>query len=314
MSGGSGGSASATGGLSLTSKGDLLTFNTAEARLPVSATNGQVLTTNSAVADGIEWATPVDISPPTTTKGDISGFSTTQARIPIGSNTQVLTADSAQALGLKWATPTAGISAVVDDTTPQLGGNLDCNGNGIFLDGGNRIGFDGSGGFSYMQEVSTDQIEITIGGNTGLTIKGTFGFNSVICGHLAALPTNATDGFLYVPTSGGTPTGTPTAYTGKVALEFDTGNNSLEIYSGTWRGVALAGFDIAKNGTNAPVLQLEKGYNADLDNYDETLCPLCKDQMKPNQSLGLIGDTFKESGRLHAYAAHLKCLLIHENI
>ena len=58
MSGGSGGSASATGGLSLTSKGDLLTFNTAEARLPVSATNGQVLTTNSAVADGIEWATP----------------------------------------------------------------------------------------------------------------------------------------------------------------------------------------------------------------------------------------------------------------
>ena len=38
MSGGSGGSASATGGLSLTSKGDLLT--------------------NSAVADGIEWATP----------------------------------------------------------------------------------------------------------------------------------------------------------------------------------------------------------------------------------------------------------------
>ena len=108
MSGGSGGSASATGGLSLTSKGDLLTFNTAETRLPVSATNGQVLTTNSAVADGIEWATPVDISPPTTTKGDLSGYSTTQARIPIGSNTQVLTADSAQALGLKWATPAGG--------------------------------------------------------------------------------------------------------------------------------------------------------------------------------------------------------------
>ena len=57
MSGGSGGSASATGGLSLTAKGDLLTFNTSETRLPVSATNGQVLTTNSAVADGIEWAT-----------------------------------------------------------------------------------------------------------------------------------------------------------------------------------------------------------------------------------------------------------------
>ena len=57
MSGGSGGSSAGATGVSLTAKGDLLTFNTSETRLPVSATNGQVLTTNSAVADGIEWAT-----------------------------------------------------------------------------------------------------------------------------------------------------------------------------------------------------------------------------------------------------------------
>jgi len=57
MSGGSGGSATGASGVSLTTKGDLLTFNTAETRLPVNATNGLVLTTNSAVADGIEWAT-----------------------------------------------------------------------------------------------------------------------------------------------------------------------------------------------------------------------------------------------------------------
>ena len=57
MSGGSGGSSAGATGVSLTAKGDLLTFNTAETRLPVSVTNGQVLTTNSAVADGIEWAT-----------------------------------------------------------------------------------------------------------------------------------------------------------------------------------------------------------------------------------------------------------------
>jgi hypothetical protein len=57
MSGGSGGSAAAgAGGVSLTTKGDLLTFDTAETRLPVNLTNGFVLTTNSAVADGIEWA------------------------------------------------------------------------------------------------------------------------------------------------------------------------------------------------------------------------------------------------------------------
>ena len=56
MSGGSGGSATGSSGVSLTAKGDLLTFNTAEARLPVTVTNGFVLTSNSAVADGIEWA------------------------------------------------------------------------------------------------------------------------------------------------------------------------------------------------------------------------------------------------------------------
>ena len=56
MSGGSGGGATATASVALTTKGDLLTFDTAETRLPVNLTNGFVLTTNSAVADGIEWA------------------------------------------------------------------------------------------------------------------------------------------------------------------------------------------------------------------------------------------------------------------
>ena len=52
MSGGAGGgAAAAAGGVSLTTKGDLLTFDTAETRLPVNATNGFVLTTDSTVAD-----------------------------------------------------------------------------------------------------------------------------------------------------------------------------------------------------------------------------------------------------------------------
>ena len=54
MSGGAGGSGAA-GGLALTVKGDILTFNTAETRLPVGA-DTFVLTANSAVADGVEWA------------------------------------------------------------------------------------------------------------------------------------------------------------------------------------------------------------------------------------------------------------------
>ena len=56
MSGGTGGGAAALASVALTTKGDLLTFDTAETRLPVNATNGFVLTTNDATADGIEWA------------------------------------------------------------------------------------------------------------------------------------------------------------------------------------------------------------------------------------------------------------------
>ena len=66
-----------------------------------------------------------------TTKGDIVVFtaSGTPARLGVGTNNYILTADSAQASGVKWAAaPAGGISDVVEDTSPQLGGNLDVNG------------------------------------------------------------------------------------------------------------------------------------------------------------------------------------------
>lgn len=52
----------------------------------------------------------------------------------------------------------------------------------------------------------------------------------------AALTTNASDGFLYVPTCAGTPTGTPTAFTGRAPIVVNTTNNKLYFYSGgAWR-------------------------------------------------------------------------------
>lgn len=58
---------------------------------------------------------------------------------------------------------------------------------------------------------------------------------------VAALATNATDGFLYIPTCAGTPTGVPTAQTGTVAMIFDTTNNKLYIYDGGWLGGTTPG-------------------------------------------------------------------------
>ncbi len=55
----------------------------------------------------------------------------------------------------------------------------------------------------------------------------------------AALPTSATDGFLYLPTTAGTPTGTPTSQPGAVATVYDTTANKLCIYSGAWRCVSF---------------------------------------------------------------------------
>lgn len=55
----------------------------------------------------------------------------------------------------------------------------------------------------------------------------------------AALSTTATDGFLYIPTCAGTPTGTPTSKTGTVPIVFDTTNNKLYIYDGSWISTTL---------------------------------------------------------------------------
>ena len=61
---------------------------------------------------------------------------------------------------------------------------------------------------------------------------------NIVSGNQAAIATNATDGFLYVPSCAGTPTGTPTAYTGKIAVVADSTNNKLYIYSGgAWQAL-----------------------------------------------------------------------------
>ena len=99
----------------LTTKGDIFTFSTLDARLGVGA-NGTVLQADSAEATGLKWATPSDQTP-LTTKGDLFTFSTIDARLGVGTNNHVLTADSAEATGLKWAAPAAGGMTLISTTT-----------------------------------------------------------------------------------------------------------------------------------------------------------------------------------------------------
>ena len=53
------------------------------------------------------------------------------------------------------------------------------------------------------------------------------------------IATDATTGFIYVPTCAGTPTGIPTAYVGRSPIVVDSTNNKLYFYSGgEWRNSA----------------------------------------------------------------------------
>jgi hypothetical protein len=62
--------------------------------------------------------------------------------------------------------------------------------------------------------------------------------SSVVVG-TAALATTATDGFLYLPSCAGVPTGTPTAKTGTIPFVFDTTDGKLYFYTGgAWVGLA----------------------------------------------------------------------------
>lgn len=68
----------------------------------------------------------------------------------------------------------------------------------------------------------------------------TSAFNVVIGS--AAIATTATDGFLYIPTMAGTPTGNSTDYPGMLPIVYDTSANKLWINTTgtTWLGVVLA--------------------------------------------------------------------------
>jgi hypothetical protein len=70
---------------------------------------------------------------------------------------------------------------------------------------------------------STERMRITSAGN-------------IVAGGSAALATTASNGFLYVPTCAGTPTGAPTTITGMAPIVVDTTNNKLYFYSNNaWR-------------------------------------------------------------------------------
>lgn len=57
----------------------------------------------------------------------------------------------------------SGITSVVQDTSPQLGGNLDCNGRNIQLDSDNKISLSDDGNTYIIYNSTTGKMEFYVG-------------------------------------------------------------------------------------------------------------------------------------------------------
>jgi len=80
-----------------------------------------------------------------------------------------------------------------------------------------------------------------VGGGLGLKIERLNAENNVVFGALSALATNATTGFVYLPTMAGTPTGNSFNYTGKLPIVWDSTNSKLYLNTTGTTWVDIAG-------------------------------------------------------------------------
>lgn len=150
----------------------------------------------------------------------------------------------------------------------------------IIADGTSTAGFQGGnatirrGGLSLVDGSTMSFFTNPTNSGPGLTEKFTLtSLGNVILGNQSALATNSTDGFAYIPTSAGAPTGTPTSYTGKVAMEYDTTNNLFKIYNGGWKNVSAISGSVSQVGTATTTFTVTIGATQANSTYKVNVTP-----------------------------------------
>jgi hypothetical protein len=148
--------------------------------------------------------------------------------------TQAMTLNASGNLGIGTASPAYKIDVNGDSVVGRFNGSSTA-----FFDmavGGTTNGRFGTNGFSTNDFFCGTTGATPLNFVTNNTVRARIDSSGNVVINTAAIATTATDGFLYVPTCAGTPTGTPTTYTGRAPIVVNTTNNKLYFYSGgAWR-------------------------------------------------------------------------------
>jgi hypothetical protein len=141
-------------------------------------------------------------------------------------------------VGVGTATPTNGLSvevAVVSDYVAEFHNDHATAGQsyGVRIHAGTNAS---DSAFDVVDQTNSTNY-FNVRGDGKIAVGG----GSMVIG-LGAIATTATDGFLYIPSCAGTPTGTPTDYSNTSAIVHDTTNNRIYLYdhvSNAWQYAAL---------------------------------------------------------------------------
>jgi hypothetical protein len=128
----------------------------------------------------------------------------------------------------------AGDSSLCVGVLATLGGPIWAAGQGVEFRSQSfvwRAGVQGNIG-----TVDDQDMGVIANGETRVLVKSTGSVNLAPGGELA---TTAADGFTYIPTCAGVPTGVPTPQAGSVPMVYDTASNNFYIYNSGWKKVSL---------------------------------------------------------------------------